>query len=135
GFKMNKILAWFITFNFINITWIFFRAKDFESAMKVLGSMFSLDNVVLPEKYFKFLAEYNDIYFKFGTVYDNILGKDKTTIFIITALFLVLIFKNSMEFKNIFYRKSYILAILSIISTYYCLSNMSKYTEFLYFNF
>ena len=97
--------------------------------------MFSLDNVVLPEKYFKFLAEYNEVYFRFGTVYDNILGKDKTTIFIITALFLVLIFKNSMEFKNIFYRKSYILAILSIISTYYCLSNMSKYTEFLYFNF
>ncbi|MDN5089969.1 MBOAT family O-acyltransferase, partial [Aliarcobacter butzleri] len=48
GFRMNKILAWFITFNFINITWIFFRAKDFESAMKVLGSMFSFDNVVLP---------------------------------------------------------------------------------------
>ncbi|MCT7469250.1 MBOAT family O-acyltransferase, partial [Aliarcobacter cryaerophilus] len=97
GFKMNKVLAWFITFNFINITWIFFRAKDFESAMKVLSSMLSLDNVVLPEKYFKFLAEYNEVYFRFGTVYDNILGKDKTTIFIITALFLVLIFKNSME--------------------------------------
>ena len=50
GFRMNKILAWFITFNFINITWIFFRAKDFESAIKVLGSMFSLDNVVLSKK-------------------------------------------------------------------------------------
>ena len=47
--------------------------------------MFSLDNVVFPEKYFKFLARYNDIYFKFGTVYDNILGKDKTTIFVITG--------------------------------------------------
>ncbi|MGJ0378310.1 MBOAT family protein, partial [Aliarcobacter cryaerophilus] len=115
--------------------WIFFRAKDFESAIKVLGSMFSLDNVVLPEKYFKFLVEYNDIYFKFGTVYGDILGKDNTTVFIIVGFLVVLFFKNSMEFKNIFYRKSYILAILSIISTYYCLSNMSKYTEFLYFNF
>ena len=54
---------------------------------------------------------------------------------IMIGLLIVLSFKNSMEFKNIFYRKSYILAILSIISTYYCLSNMSKYTEFLYFNF
>src|SRR5574344_2564077 len=71
GFKLNKILAWFITFNFINIAWIFFRAKDFESAMKVLGGMFSLDNIVLPEKYFKFLAEYNDIYFRFGAVYED----------------------------------------------------------------
>jgi alginate O-acetyltransferase complex protein AlgI len=71
GFKLNKILAWFITFNFVNIAWIFFRAKDFESAMKVLGGMFSLDNIVLPEKYFKFLAQYNEVYFKFGTVYTN----------------------------------------------------------------
>ena len=50
GFKMWTWLAWFITFNFINITWIFFRAKDFESAIKVLGSMFSLDSVVLSKK-------------------------------------------------------------------------------------
>ena len=26
GFKMNTILAWFITFNFVNIAWVFFRA-------------------------------------------------------------------------------------------------------------
>ncbi|MGJ0304069.1 MBOAT family protein, partial [Aliarcobacter cryaerophilus] len=96
GFKLNKILAWFITFNFINITWIFFRAKDFESAIKVLGSMFSLDNVVLPEKYFKFLAQYNEVYFKFGEVYTNILGKDNTTVFVILGFILVLGFKNSM---------------------------------------
>ncbi len=51
----------------------------------------------LPEKYFKFLAEYNDIYFRFGTVYDNILGESKTTSLIIIALLVVLIFKNSME--------------------------------------
>ncbi|MDX4070079.1 MBOAT family O-acyltransferase, partial [Aliarcobacter skirrowii] len=48
GFKMNTILAWFITFNFVNIAWIFFRAKEWDDAIKVLSSMFSLDNVVLP---------------------------------------------------------------------------------------
>ena len=101
GFKLNKILAWFITFNFINITWIFFRAKDFESAMKVLGGMFSLDNVVLPEKYFKFLAQYNEVYFKFGEVYTNILGKDNTTVFVILGFILVLGFKNSMSYLKI----------------------------------
>ncbi|WP_152018574.1 MBOAT family O-acyltransferase [Aliarcobacter butzleri] len=135
GFRMNKILAWFITFNFINITWIFFRAKDFESAMKVLGSMFSFDNVVLPEKYFKFLIEYSDQYFKYGEVYENILGKDKTTIFIVLGLITVLAFKNSMEFRKTFYVRPYLFTIISILSMYYCISNISKYTEFLYFNF
>ncbi|MGJ0312874.1 MBOAT family protein, partial [Aliarcobacter cryaerophilus] len=134
GFKMNKILAWFITFNFINITWIFFRAKDFESAIKVLGSMFSLDNVVLPEKYFKFLAEYNEVYFRFGTVYDNILGKDKTTIFIITALFLVLIFKNSME-KMIKFKPNFLNLLLTFMFIIYSIFQLNKISEFLYFNF
>src|SRR5690606_36530141 len=96
GFKMNTILAWFITFNFVNIAWIFFRAKEWDDAIKVLCSMFSLDNVVLPEKYFKFLIEYNEIYFRFGTVYENIVGQDNTTIFIIIGFIIVLAFKNSM---------------------------------------
>ncbi|MCT7531711.1 MBOAT family protein, partial [Aliarcobacter cryaerophilus] len=128
-------LAWFITFNFINITWIFFRAKDFESAMKVLGGMFSLDSVVLPEKYFKFLAQYNEVYFKFGEVYTNILGKDNTTVFVILGFILVLGFKNSMEFRTIFFKRPYIYSIVLAIVTFYTIANMSKYTEFLYFNF
>ncbi|MCT7495996.1 MBOAT family protein, partial [Aliarcobacter cryaerophilus] len=134
GFKMWTWLAWFITFNFINITWIFFRAKDFESAMKVLGSMFSLDNVVLPEKYFKFLAEYNDIYFKFGTVYDNILGKDKTTIFIIIGFILIIFFKNSME-KMITFKPSYFNLLLTVTFIIYSMFQLNKISEFLYFNF
>ncbi len=131
---MNKILAWFITFNFIYITWIIFRAKDFESAMKVLGSMFSLDNIVLPEKYFKFLAEYNDIYFKFGTVYENILGESKTTSLIIIALLVVLIFKNSME-KMMTFKPSHFNLIYMIIILLVGISMMSNVSEFLYFNF
>ena len=132
---MNKILAWFITFNFINITWIFFRAKDFESAIKVLGSMFSLDNVVLPEKYFKFLAEYNDIYFRFGTTYENIFGESKTTTFILLGLLVVLAFKNSMELRLTFFNLPKFFIYISIILMAYTLTNMTKFTEFLYFNF
>ncbi|MDX4070061.1 MBOAT family protein, partial [Aliarcobacter skirrowii] len=129
------ILAWFITFNFVNIAWIFFRAKEWDDAIKVLSSMFSLDNVVLPEKYFKFLIEYNEIYFRFGTVYENILGKDNTTIFIIIGFIVALAFKNSMEKMKTFYLRPYLFTIFGIIIFYYCISNMTKYTEFLYFNF
>ena len=135
GFKMNKILAWFITFNFINITWIFFRAKDFESAIKVLGSMFSLDNVVLPEKYFKFLAEYNDIYFRFGTVYGDILGKDNTTVFIVVGFTLVLAFKNSMKYLNIKFTINYKFAFFTAFLLIFGLLSLNKVSEFLYFNF
>ncbi|QKF72666.1 membrane-bound O-acyl transferase, MBOAT family [Aliarcobacter faecis] len=134
GFRMNKILAWFITFNFINITWIFFRAKDFESAMKVLSSMFSLNNIVLPEKYFKFLSQYNEIYFRFGEVYDNILGKSNTTVFIIVGFIIVLAFKNSME-NMINFKANYFNLFLSFSFIIYCIFQLNKISEFLYFNF
>ena len=42
---LKKWIAWFITFNFINIAWIFFRAKSFADAKKVLYSMFSFDTL------------------------------------------------------------------------------------------
>lgn len=45
GFKMNSLLAWFVTFNFINITWVFFRSKDWNDASKVLQGMFGLNGI------------------------------------------------------------------------------------------
>ncbi|MCT7536065.1 MBOAT family protein, partial [Aliarcobacter cryaerophilus] len=114
--------------------WIFFRAKDFESAMKVLGSMFSLDNVVLPEKYFKFLAEYNDIYFRFGAVYEDILGKDKTTYFILAGFIITLLFKNSME-KIYTFKANYFIALITLVFLIYTIFLLNQVSEFLYFNF
>ena len=34
--RMNKVLSWFLTFNFINIAWVFFRAADWNSAVNVI---------------------------------------------------------------------------------------------------
>ncbi|MGJ0366216.1 MBOAT family O-acyltransferase, partial [Aliarcobacter cryaerophilus] len=127
GFKMNKILAWFITFNFINITWIFFRAKDFESAMKVLGSMFSLDNVVLNKKliFVDIGAKFNDI-----------------VIWTIVVFIIVLGFKNAMYkfYINDFrltnkntYIYSILMALLFLIALFK--GSIQEYSEFIYFNF
>jgi hypothetical protein len=90
---------------------------------------------VLPEKYFKFLAEYNDIYFRFGTTYENIFGESKTTTFILLGLLVVLAFKNSMELRLTFFNLPKIFIYISIILMAYTLTNMTKFTEFLYFNF
>lgn len=47
---MPKILAWFITFNFINIAWVFFRAKNWDDALKVLNGMFNFAQISLSSK-------------------------------------------------------------------------------------
>lgn len=46
-FSMPRFFAWFLTFNFINITWVFFRAKDLDSATKILSGMIGLQDAYI----------------------------------------------------------------------------------------
>lgn len=134
GQKMNSLLAWFITFNFINITWIFFRAKDWEDAKNVLFGMIGLNGVMFPEKYAKYFTSVSDSMLQFGNVYEHINGNDKTTLYIILGFIMTLVFKNSVQklhcFEptrfNLFYTLMVFLASVSM---------MSQVSEFLYFNF
>ncbi|MDQ1341383.1 MAG: alginate O-acetyltransferase complex protein AlgI [Campylobacterota bacterium] len=134
GRKMNSLLAWFITFNFINITWIFFRAKDWEDAKNVLFGMIGLNGIIFPEKYAKYFTSVSDSMLQFGNVYEHINGNDKTTLYIILGFIITLVFKNSMQklrcFEptrfNLFYT---LMVFLSAVSM------MSQVSEFLYFNF
>ena len=48
GIQMSNWMAWFITFNFINLSWIFFRARDMDDALKVIYGMIGLNGVVFP---------------------------------------------------------------------------------------
>ncbi len=132
--KLPKVLAWFLTFNFLNLSFVIFRAKEWDDVFKIYSGMFSLDNVVLPEKYFKFLSSMQEHYFTYGDVYSTIGGKDNTTISMILAFILVLAFNSSYAQLKKFQSSVFTLlftATLLLIS----LSMMSNVTEFLYFNF
>ena len=116
GFKMWTWLAWLITFSFVNITWVFFRAKEWDDAIRILSSMFSLDNVVI------------------ALSLKNISGDLFTILWIIVGFILVLFFKNTVEkakevkinYKTLFFTLFCLLAALL---------SVNKVSEFLYFNF
>jgi D-alanyl-lipoteichoic acid acyltransferase DltB (MBOAT superfamily) len=116
GFKMWTWLAWLITFNFVNIAWVFFRAKEWDDAIRILSSMFSLDNVVI------------------ALSLENISGDLFTILWIIAGFILVLFFKNTVEkakelkinYKTLFFTLFCLLAALL---------SVNKVSEFLYFNF
>ncbi len=116
GFKMWTWLAWLITFSFVNITWVFFRAKEWDDAIRILSSMFSLDNVVI------------------ALSLENISGDLFTILWIIAGFILVLFFKNTVEkakelkinYKTLFFTLFCLLAALL---------SVNKVSEFLYFNF
>lgn len=121
GIKINKFVAWFITFNFINITWIFFRAKDFQEALNVLKAMFTYKEITLTSH-------------RIGEILSNIEADDKLMVLFVAAFFLSLFFKNSIELMKDFKPNKKYIAVLLIISIFSFLE-MHKVSEFLYFNF
>ena len=133
GFKMNKILAWFITFNFINITWVFFRAKDWDDALKVLKGMFGLSGIVLPN----FLLAKLGFLSKYGVGFDNFIervGDKNTLLFIMLGFILTLAFKNSIKIlEKLDFSFKYLIFSATIFS--WAILSLNKISEFLYFNF
>jgi len=134
--KINRYLAWFITFNFVNITFVFFRARDWDDAMKVLGSMFSLDHIVLPYSLsdkLEFLVQYG-VGFGFEGAISAIQGDRWTFIWLFIGFVLILLFRNSMENIRKFRTSSIncMINIIALLASVFCLNTIS---EFLYFNF
>lgn len=134
GQNMNTVLAWFITFNFINITWIFFRAKDWTQANNIIQGMMGGNGIMLPEKYAKYMGSVQESILQFGTVYEHINGKSQTTTYIILGFIMVLVLKNSMQLVEEF--KPNRLNLLFTLALFLTgVSMMSRVSEFLYFNF
>ena len=133
--KLNTVLAWFITFNFVNITFVFFRAKEWDDAVKVLGSMFSLDNIVLPNFLASKLAFLSKYGIEFGALATNLsaAGKD-LIIWLLIGFILILVFKNSMDKLKLF-KPSAINSFVFIMAFTISLYKLSGYSEFLYFRF
>lgn len=134
GIKLWTWLAWFITFNFINIAWVFFRAKESEDVLKVLRAMFSLNNIVLPIALSSRLQVLNQYGIEFGGIVENIGEGSNIIILLPIAFCLILLFRNSTEnmvnFKPCI-RTSFLMAILFSSS----ILMLIRKSEFLYFNF
>ncbi len=108
GFKLNKVIAWVITFNFVNITWIFFRAKEWSDTLKIFKGMFVVDE----------LQMINPIIISM----------------IFLGFFITLFFKNSIQKKYVFtILPAIFYGILFTVSIY--IIRIGDKSEFLYFNF
>jgi D-alanyl-lipoteichoic acid acyltransferase DltB (MBOAT superfamily) len=113
--KMNKFIGWFLTFNFVNIAWVFFRAKSFKDAFKVIKAMLSVNTLGSIQNIAQF-------------------GGKPFLILLFGIVILVLITKPPNEIsekctKNLSYAFcGGIIAAIAIL----CLNNVS---EFIYFNF
>ena len=141
GFKIWTWLAWLITFNFINASWVFFRAEKWDDAIGILRAMIDYDNIVFTKS---FVYIYDSTIKKIAFIMPDLSASssakfmfDATTFLWIGFIFIILRYKNSntiISSSNIFsIWYSIYFAFLFLFSILYI--SLSTYSEFIYFNF
>lgn len=145
-------LCWFITFNFVNITRIFFRAQNLDGALNLLKGMFGVVWVELPQKWHRMpetLAQID--------------GRNDTIFYILIGILVCVFCKNSFEFMQNFHSKAFEFSIAirvfskkiwlkgggvfvkfiisvalfyaSVWLLFLALTEQNAYSPFIYFNF
>jgi len=150
GMRMPKILGWFLTFHFINIAWVFFRANSFHDAKKVLKGMFGF---VHPHLYDTHRFHTLGMYLQHlvaekikGTQTAAIVTFDSITYLVLFGFLVVLSLPNSMQVSGLSpydgklrfslnIRWAFVLALFLFMSFLENFFGSRHVSEFLYFNF
>ncbi|RDU62702.1 MBOAT family protein, partial [Helicobacter didelphidarum] len=116
---------WILTFNFVNIAWIFFRAENLDTAISLLKSMFGIVWVEFDARA-RLIPHF----------LSNIQGRNETLIYLILAFIVCLCFKNSIDLTRGFKpTKTYIMATMLLFWIPAIMLILNPYSEFIYFNF
>jgi hypothetical protein len=140
GFTLPKVIAWIVTFNFVNVAWVFFRAKEWDDAIKVLKGMAGGEIIISKE--FSSLINYinpmSDYFYIKGEAINSF-----TNMYLLEMLifsFIIISLKNSMEHAQKFNElsivsfKNYFIFIL-VFGYSLIVMSLQTGSEFLYFNF
>ncbi len=123
GFSMNKYAGWALTLLFWTVSMVFFRAPTLQDARNMLGHMFSLSGFIWPSLQ------------KRGLVFDGRVWDDGLWIVLLMAAALGLtLWRNSNEIAEKF-RFNRLTACLLALLLLAVVGNLTKISEFLYFQF
>lgn len=116
GYRLNKFVGWIVTFNLVNIFWVFFRADSINNALEIIKTMFGIN-----------------IFFKKVHTVGGVLNYNHIEI-LVGSILLAFFFKNSMQraerFKGSVWTSIEITCYVVI-----AVMSLAKMSIFLYFNF
>jgi len=149
GLIMPKILGWFVTFLFINITWVFFAANSFAEALNVLRGMAGLNgwdsglSIHVEEMLSAYSGSIIGSRHEIAATVDNM--KDVSAFYLAALPWIVLwgLFAffglNSMELVSRHINKPLLplvwMGIAFAVPLFVLTFMSSRITEFIYFNF
>jgi hypothetical protein len=130
--KLPPFLAWLLTFNFVNMAFVIFRAHSIHDAERVFKGMLGLSGIVIPKLGIKSVGPLKNFGIELGSY---LYPDDYFFIAMIVGSFYVIHkMKNSGELEKSF-RPSAKLAVVCGVAFVICLFGMNQMTEFIYFNF
>jgi hypothetical protein len=130
--KLPKVLAWFLTFNFLNLSFVIFRAENLETAFNVFRAMFGGELVLNYRWYEKLNFLHKKV--EFGAWLQHVGATYHVLWYIIFAFLLILVFNNSKKLTtNMKPNIKYLLAGALMFNV--AVLQMHRVSEFLYFNF
>ena len=135
--RIPKAVNWLITFLFINLGFIIFRAGSLPEAFAVIARIFDFDfGAVSPSIYTGF--HLTELMLPLSVI--PVIGKYiywppmMMVLFLTAAMLIVLVPKNAYE-KMTAMRPRFVTAAFSVVLIVWCLFSFGSVSAFLYFNF
>ena len=132
--QLWRWISWLITFVFVVVAWVFFRATEWSDAIKVLKGMSGMNGIRLPDIIGVKLPVLHQYGIEFGNSLINIRGTLQTLVWVALAMLFVLVFKNTVELRKNFKSSVYTLSV-TVICLIVSFLMLNRVSEFLYFNF
>lgn len=133
GFTTPPLLGWLITFNFVNLGWVFFRAASWADALKVVKGMLGMSGIILPRSLYSLLGGLQ----AYGVRFDALPWSTDARLIvaaIAAGTLLCVGTPNSIELKDRF-KGGWVSALATAAMALAGILSLTRVTEFLYFNF
>lgn len=126
---LPKIINWLLTFNVVNIAWIFFRADNFGQAFNIIKAMLDISSFSYP--YSRSLAKWmpNISYSK------DFLFSSNDVLWIVLFMIISIAYYSTEDWMKEKFQPKAMTAIILAICFVYAVSQLNKLSAFLYFQF
>ncbi|AQU80242.1 MBOAT family O-acyltransferase [Planococcus faecalis] len=131
GHRMNNVSAWIVTFLFVHLAWVFFRALTLADALTVLKAMFGFNGFYLPSGLASLLPSIDESWLlKLPFSASSI----EVALTLAIGLALAFFAKNSVEIMEQKQRNAGMAVFIAVL-LFYSVMQLQQVSEFLYFNF
>lgn len=134
--RIGNITQWFLTFMFIDFTWIIFRAESISQAKYIIKKIVSMDTLYVSSGLFECFEmpefAFMEESFSLLSYFTNRINGFYMWLILAIVFFVILNKKNSLEIK---FKPTVGRGIVTVVFTLWSILSLSGMSTFLYFNF